>query len=546
MLVVVLRAIVQAWLCSVTALAIWSPWADCSTAAEESSASIIKRYDVEPTAASVLGVLRQWQPSAENRARIDRLVRELGDENWAVREAASRHLADMGSLAEAALRNAVEQSRDAEVVIRARKLLAERRQGRAEELLSASLQWLRETPTPQATPLLLELLPALPNTLETPLREALWACAGPDDVPRLRRAISNERPEVRIAAIIALEQAAGDVAVRDLAPLLSDKNESIRLAAARALLDRRPRTSIGTLLELLDAKQPGVRQQAAWLLQQVSGIPNAAEPLPDLAAAAARWNAWAATDAAGHPRPLGRKRLQACQYARYPFVPGKLGNAVALDGRDSYVDFGNPLDNHLDIGANATIEVWVRFDALPSNSFATLVSKDEGPYSTNKWIFAYVHGYDGRPNTTVMHYNVAGSTNALWICSNPWTPVIGRWCHLAVVKRGHQFTFYRDGLADGKSSMGVEIPRVNFALQMGQCESSFRLQGALDDVRMWNRDLTGDQIHAKMNSELTGGEAGLVGYWTMNGGSGTTVADSTRFGVNGTYKGRMGATATGP
>ncbi len=543
--VLVPRAIVQAWLCSATALAVWSSWSDWSTAAEESSsAATLRRYEVEPTAAGVLSVLRQWQPNAENHARTARLVRELGDDNWAIREAATRHLAGMGTLADSALREAAESS-DAEVVFRARKLLAERRQGRAEELLSASLEWLRESPTPEATPLLLELLPMLPDTFQSSVREALWSCAGPDDAPRLRQAIGDSRQSVRVAAIPALERAAGAGAVRDLEPLLDDMNEAIRLAAARALLDRRPRPSIAALLRLLDARNSSIRLEAAWLLQQVSGIPGTAEPLSDHDAAAARWKAWAATESAAHPQPLGPKRLQTGYYAQYPFVPGKLGNAVVLDGTNNYIDFGSPADNHLDIGKNATIEAWVRFDALPSRSFATLVSKDEGPGATNKWIFAYVNGYDGRPNTTVMHYDVAGM-EAMWVCSNPWTPVIGRWYHLAVVKSGNRYTFYRNGLADGTSLMRMAIPRVNYAFQLGQCESNFRLQGALDDVRMWTTALSKDQIQARMNRELTGAEAGLVGYWTMNGGAGTTIVDSTRFGVNGTYKGRVGAAAAGP
>ncbi len=115
---------------------------------------------------------------------------------------------------------------------------------------------------------------------------------------------------------------------------------------------------------------------------------------------------------------------------------------------------------------------------------------------------------------------------------------------MAVVKSENQYTFYRNGLADGTASTAAAVPRVKCAMLMGHSEGNFWLQGALDDVRMWNTALNDDQIHSRMNSELTGGEAGLVGYWTMNGGSGMTVADSTRYGVNGTYKGRAGTAAT--
>ena len=374
---------------------------------------------------------------------------------------------------------------------------------------------------------------------------------GPDDVPRLRRAIGDARPDVRIAAILALEQAAADGGVRDLEPLLSDRNETTRLAAARAMLDRRRRPAIAALLSLLDARNSGVRLEAAWLLQQVSGIPNAAEPLPNLPAAAVRWNAWAATEAAAHPHTLGPKRLKAGQYAQYPFVPGKLGNAVIFDGIGSYIDFGNPSDRHLDIGKNATIEAWVRFDALPAGTAPAIVGKNEGPGNQNKWVFAYAFRYcEGVANATIFHIN-SPSTGPIWVQSKPWTPVIGQWYHLAVVKRGNQYSFYRNGVADGTDSSRAAVPHVDFALLMGHSEvparpaDNFRLQGALDDVRLWNTDLTRDQIHTRMSTELSGSEAKLVGYWKMDGSSGTTIADSTRYHVNGTYKGRVSGASPG-
>jgi hypothetical protein len=509
---------------------------DCPAAESHSAAAAtLKRYDVEPNAAGVLSVLRRWQPTAENHARIARLVAELGDENFAVRDAASRQLAALGTLAESAIREAT-QSRDAEVVFRARKLLAECQRGRGQELLFAAMEWLRESPEPQATPLLLELLPVLPDTLWPTACEALWFCAGPDDVPRLRKAIQDARPAVRAAAIPALERAAGAAAVPLLEPLLGDKNEETRLAAARALLDRRPRPSIAALAELLDAHNPGVVQQASWLLQQLSGIPHGADAQNEPAAASAKWKAWAASEAASHPPPLGSTRLRAIGYAQPPFEAGVLGNAVAFDGATNYIDIGNPQDNHLDIGKDATIEAWARFDALPYKAPATIVGKNEGPFDRNKWVFAYAYGYGGIGNATTFHIN-SPTTGAIWLHSKPWTPVIGRWYHLAVVKRGNRYTFYRNGMEDGTDSTKAAVPHVNFKILMGHSEENFWLHGALDDVRMWKTGLTGNQIHARMNAELTGGEPDLVGYWKMNGTSGTIITDSSKYGVNGTYEG---------
>ncbi len=220
-------------------------------------------------------------------------------------------------------------------------------------------------------------------------------------------------------------------------------------------------------------------------------------------------------------------------------MPGKLGNALAFDGTSNYIDLGNPSNRQLGIGEKATFEAWVRFDALPVDSPATIIGRNDGPGNLNKWVFAYAYRYAGVSNATVFHIN-SPSNGPIWLQSKPWTPAIGRWYHLAVVKRGNRYTFYRDGAADGRDSTTSPVPSVYYALLMGHSEQSFWLHGALDDVRMWNTDLTGDQIHARMNAELTGAEAGLVGYWTMNGSSGRAVADSARYGVNGTYKGRAG------
>ena len=223
------------------------------------------------------------------------------------------------------------------------------------------------------------------------------------------------------------------------------------------------------------------------------------------------------------------------------FVPGKLGNGMSFDALSNSnidADMGNPADGHLDLGGNATIEAWVKFDSLPSNSLATIASKDEGGGNTNKWIFAYANNY-GVSNATVLHFNTS-SGGGIFLASNPWIPVIGQWYHLAVVKSGSSYTFYRDGVADGTGTNSTTIPVVNASLKLGQAEGAFWLRGALDDVRIWNIARTQTQIQGARNTELAGGEAGLIGYWRLNESSGTNIADLSTYHTNGTVKGTSG------
>ena len=280
----------MAWLWTAAVLTFWSGLADrCRAAVPQpdpnSPAATLKRYQIEPSTAGVLEVLRQRQPSAEGRERIAQLVGDLGNESYEIREAASQHLAALGTMAEPALREAT-QSDDMEVVFRARRLLANCGRGQAEDVLAAALEWLRQSPTPQATPLLLDLLPVVPDAFHQTVCETLWACVGPGDARRLRQAIDDQRRGRSSGGDSRPGTGRRGRGRERPGPLLRDKEEATRLVAAQALLDRSPQPSIAALLELLDARDAAIREQAAWLLQQVSGIPPVADPPPDLAAAA--------------------------------------------------------------------------------------------------------------------------------------------------------------------------------------------------------------------------------------------------------------------
>ena len=49
----------------------------------------------------------------------------------------------------------------------------------------------------------------------------------------------------------------------------------------------------------------------------------------------------------------------------------------------------------------------------------------------------------------------------------------------------------------------------------------------MDEFRIWNKARSQSEIQATMNNTLTGSESGLVAYYKMNDGSGTSLADSS-------------------
>ncbi len=234
--------------------------------------------------------------------------------------------------------------------------------------------------------------------------------------------------------------------------------------------------------------------------------------------------------------PIGWRSLQAGQ------------NALSFNGSTSYVDMGNPASGVLDLGATATLEAWVYFDGLPSNSIATIASKDAGTGNTNKWIFGYANNYYAYYNGS----NYASANATVFLINNPtegqtvlasssWTPTLYQWYHVALVKTGDNYSFYLDGVLQNTVSASADVPAVAASFQVGRAEGSFYLQGEIDELRLWDVSRSASDIQATMNATLTGTETGLVGYWPFNEGSGDTTADLTAYHDTGTLGGGVPA-----
>ncbi|MCK4428979.1 MAG: LamG domain-containing protein, partial [Candidatus Aenigmarchaeota archaeon] len=168
---------------------------------------------------------------------------------------------------------------------------------------------------------------------------------------------------------------------------------------------------------------------------------------------------------------------------------GKFGGALDFDGTDDYVDCGN--DSSLDITDAITVEAWVNFAAAPTGHWTAFVSKDEGSGVNNKWVFGYMNG------KTVFHVGDA-SADDFHVYSNEWTPILNQWYHLAVVKSGDTYTFYRDGAADGTDSATLAIPTINAHLEIGRAEGGGCFNGIMDEVRIYNYALSQSQIQEDM------------------------------------------------
>ncbi|MBK7967256.1 MAG: LamG domain-containing protein [Bacteroidetes bacterium] len=106
---------------------------------------------------------------------------------------------------------------------------------------------------------------------------------------------------------------------------------------------------------------------------------------------------------------------------------------------------------------------------------------------------------------------------------------------------GDSLRVFINGVQKGSTALPFGmIQGLAYPIRIGRLSDQTQSQtrywsGQIDEVRIWDRALDSVEINAKrLNHVDAAQETGLVGYWRFNAGSGTTIADQTTNGNNGT------------
>ena len=164
--------------------------------------------------------------------------------------------------------------------------------------------------------------------------------------------------------------------------------------------------------------------------------------------------------------------------------------ACVFDGTNDYIEVPEQIEWVFD--GDFTITLWVRFDTFNSNWWeSAFVAQDEDGGPGNKWIFSY----DPVSETTVLHINSPSIAGPV-IQGDSWAAQAGVWYLVGLSRSGSTYTFYRDGISDGSAVDSTVIPDAVVPLTIGWAEGPRRFDGAIDDVRIYNRALSAAEIAA--------------------------------------------------
>ena len=197
---------------------------------------------------------------------------------------------------------------------------------------------------------------------------------------------------------------------------------------------------------------------------------------------------------------------------------GSINYILDLDGTNDYVS----LPNSINMGtSDFTVSIWLKADDVSSrqhvvqqtgsNANRVIAIKSDGMLTSRL----------GAPG-----FDLDSGVNI----------VAGTWYHVALVhdNSANTLKWYVNG-TENNTNTSVNIGTNTGSFWLGTNENGSKwFDGKIDEVRIWNDIRTASEIADNKDDELVGNESGLVAYYKMSDGTGTTLTDNSSNSYNGT------------
>lgn len=219
---------------------------------------------------------------------------------------------------------------------------------------------------------------------------------------------------------------------------------------------------------------------------------------------------------------LGWLSAQNCSPNTHSLQFNGFSDEVALPRRNAY-----------EITDEITVSAWINASQWASGSALGSILCKHG-WSSGERGYVLRCGGNGVLSFTIAGVDPSG-INLSWkeASSLSFTPMLtNQWYHAAGVFDGDSVKVYINGVLAGFTLFqGTIDTSSGYRPAIGNLCDSVQFQnryftGLIDEVKIYNRALSAAEIMAGMNVQVDPAtQNGLVGYWRMNEGSGTTLLD---------------------
>jgi gliding motility-associated-like protein len=213
------------------------------------------------------------------------------------------------------------------------------------------------------------------------------------------------------------------------------------------------------------------------------------------------------------------------------------GYALSFDGINDYVDLGNIYD---DLTLPLTISAWIYLDP---GGLGTIFASQDNTHIYNGFHFFIVH------TAIVIEYGDGKGNNSPEFRRGKAAPVeniFGKWVQVtAIMQNANDMDIFLNGVNIGGTYIGNSESSMNSSLpgevaKIGYRSTSgvtYHFKGTMDELRIWNRALSVNEIREQMCKKLKGNEPGLIGYWDFDQTKANVLLDKSPNGYDGAIRG---------
>ncbi len=207
------------------------------------------------------------------------------------------------------------------------------------------------------------------------------------------------------------------------------------------------------------------------------------------------------------------------------------GTALTLSGNGSYVEM-NDSESLDKITDQVTVSAWIKPTSFPNYYVRIIFRSDEKKQNIRQRSYILAIRADGKLKITSSPKD--GGYASLY--SEPGLIKLNRWTHIAGVidSKKDYMKLFIDGNIVGQRHYNGQNSFVScrLPLRIGVTHIPDQVQntsfiGQIDEVRVWNKPRSEEEIRADMNRQLNGDDPGLVGYWTFDEEENGSIIDSS-------------------
>ena len=204
-------------------------------------------------------------------------------------------------------------------------------------------------------------------------------------------------------------------------------------------------------------------------------------------------------------------------------------NCLEFDGTDDWISFGNILSQY----DSFTIEAWIKIDTTASRPILSLGSYDNPEDLATNTVFnlSVVSAADLKLS---WEYDNGTSESEL---DDDYAITLNTWTHVCVTRddSDNKVRFYKNGALVETSGAtndpaGGTSSDVNLRIGTNQNHTSGNdkwFDGEMAHIRIWNVARSDEQISYYYNRLVDSSHTGLVAYWKLDEGTGTSIFDSS-------------------